>query len=912
MHRSKESLPTRLLRLLARSIYSHPRFFFYPQALLVLACLSYTIARLEFSTSRNDLVGSEKRYHQNFLNYKKEFQVRDDLVAVIESENTEKNRQFAERLGAKLEAESNMFQDVFFKGDLAMMGPKALLFLPETTLDQLLETLKQYRPFIQDFGQATNIGSLFRKINEQFRTAERNGASENESLLKALPAITRIVRQATDSLKRPGTPPSPGITALFGDNGQASQEQYITFANGRINLVSAIVPEDIPSGHAISRLRELVRETQIEVPGVNVGITGETVLEYDEMQQARKDSTMASIAALVLVGIIFVSAYREIGRPLKATACLLVGLIYTLGYTTLTVGHLNILTVTFLPILIGLAIDFGVHLITRYEEELRNGEPEQIALEKALVNTGSGIFTGCFTTSGAFFAMALTDFKGIQEMGIITGGGMLICLVPMLTLLPVLLRSEKAHSPAHRLSIPNRRANIERLWMERPAIIVTAGIVLCGLAVTQFPKVYFDYNLLNMQSKGLSAVVFEKKLIENATKSVLFAAVIADSAKEAADLEFDISNLSSAASIDSMSRFLTEDQTGKFPKVGQIKEAIQSLEFSELDSRPVDLSELSQTLYYTQGWLGFASRQIPDDKKASVAVALDTLREAITELRAGIVNDDSRQVASKMKAFQDALFSDIRNTFGSLMRQENRDPLRIKDLPEPLKHRFIGINGKHLLQVYPKGNVWERDEQELFVSQLRTIDPNVTGTPVQLLEYTTLLKASYVEAAWYSLAAIVILVFMHFGTVSSVFLGLLPVAVGTIWMIGVMGALQIPFNPANIMTLPLVIGIGVTNGIHILSRVVEEGTGRILGKSTGKAVVISGLTTIAGFASLIPAKHQGISSLGIVMSVGVGACMVAALTILPALISLNTSFVTGQKKPSGDNARSTLGREEPR
>src|SRR5436305_14922148 len=189
----------------------------------------------------------------------------------------------------------------------------------------------------------------------------------------------------------------------------------------------------------VNRMHELIAETQFEVPGVNVGLTGEPVLEVDEMNQSEKDTARATIVSLIAVALIFIYGYNETGRPIKATLCLLVGLGYTMGFTTLTVGHLNILTITFVPILIGLAIDFGVHLITRYEEELRRGRSEKYALEKAIVYTGMGIFTGAFTTAGAFFAMAATDFKGIREMGIICGGGMLVCLVPLMTMLPVLL-----------------------------------------------------------------------------------------------------------------------------------------------------------------------------------------------------------------------------------------------------------------------------------------------------------------------------------------------------------------------------------------------------------------------------------------------------------------------------------------
>jgi hypothetical protein len=132
-------------------------------------------------------------------------------------------------------------------------------------------------------------------------------------------------------------------------------------------------------------LRQLVAATDQEVPGVNVGLTGEPVLEYDEMVQSQKDSTVATVISLVVCAAIFIVSYRATGRPLKATGALVIGLGYTMGFTTLVVGHLNILTVTFLPILIGLAIDFGVHLITRYEEELRNGETQFVALQRAMV-----------------------------------------------------------------------------------------------------------------------------------------------------------------------------------------------------------------------------------------------------------------------------------------------------------------------------------------------------------------------------------------------------------------------------------------------------------------------------------------------------------------------------------------------
>lgn len=886
---TSEGWAAQALGALAAAICRHPRRFVVPQLVLVGLCVWYTIANLQFDTSRNNLVGANKRYHQNFLNYRREFPKQDDLVVVVESDDPERNRQFVERLGAKLEAETNLFENVFYKGDLKLLGNKALLLVPEPDLEELHRTLREYRPFIEQFTRATNLVSLFDLVNRQFRTAKREANAETDALVNALPALERIITQATECLDRPGVPPSPGITALFNAGEQAESQSYITFGQGRIYLVTAYARSERLNAAAVQRLRQLIEVTRAEVPGLNVGLTGEPVLELDEMAQSQRDTTLASVVALGLVALIFVYGYQETGRPLKAVLCLVVGLIYTLGFATATVGHLNILTITFVPILIGLAIDFGVHLITRYEEELRHGRDQQEALKRALVFTGQGIFTGAFTTAGGFLAMGITRFKGIQEMGVICGGGMLICLIPMLTILPAwLLRGRQNVLDRAAAAAPDRRARLEALWLRRPVWTVAVALALCLAALTQVRRVWFDYNLLNMQSAGLPAVLFEKKLIGSTDKSVLFGAVVAPTLEQAAAWQPRLEALPTVASVESLSRFLTEDQTRKLEWVRQIKAEVQSLHFPPPDTAPVAVPEFSRTLWSLYGYLGLALDEVKD-QDAELRARLLSLRQAIGELRKAMLNgrpDRGETAATKLAAFQRALFDDLRDTFRALQAQDDRAPLRLEDLPPALRDRFVGVSGKHLLQVYPRHDVWQRRHQKEFIDQLRTVDPNVTGTPVQLYEYTTLLKQSYEEAAWYSLAAIAVLVLLHFRSLTAVPLALLPVGLGTLWLVGLMGWRGVPFNPANIMTLPLVIGIGVTNGIHILNRFAEEGTPGMLSKSTGKAVLVSGLTTIAGFGSLMLADHQGIASLGFVMSVGVSTCMVAGLTCLPALLSL--------------------------
>jgi uncharacterized protein len=927
-----DTLLAHALAWLARMVFRHKKFIIYSQAALFVVSVLITYKYLKFDTNRDNLVGQNEKYQHAFLAYKTEFPSQDDLAVVVESENIEKNRQFVERLGAKVLAEPAYFTNIIFNNDMKMLGRKALLFPSESELKELRDQLKNYVPFIEKFGQTTNLISFFDLINHEFRTSPQETNAQTESLVNALPALERILAQADASLHRPGTPPSPGVTALFDPTGSAVTNIYVTYDKARLFVLSAQptttnVPgadaiklgkaQDDHNGDCVEKLRQLVAETQIEVPGVNAGVTGMPVLDYDEMVQSQKDTTVASIVSLVICALIFIYGYNETGRPIKATICLVVGLGYTLAFATLAIGHVNILTVTFVPMLVGLAIDFGVHLITRYEEELRHGKSEEQALTTAMVFTGQGIFTGAFTTAGAFLAMWFTRFKGIQEMGLICGGGLAVCFIPMMTLLPVLLLRGRQNVIDHEVGEPKHRAaNLENLWLKRPGIVLAITIALCVLAATQIRKVWFDYNILSLQSTSLASVQTEDKLIHSAGQSLLYGAVIADTPQQAVRLEEQLTNLSTVASVQSMANYLVDNPTNKLRLIAEVKRDLAPLNFKKPDARPVDIQGLSRTLFSFSGYCVLAMKAIGTNEPA-LSKQFSSLYDTVEKLRRDMGEGTDRQVAEnaeQLAAFQQALFNDLRETFDSLKNQDDSSGLRVQDLPPSLRNMFIGVTGKYLVQVYAKKDVWKRENQKEFIDQVRTVYPDLTGMPVQLYEYTELLKDSYVQAAKFSLAAIVVLILFHFRTVSSVILSLLPVAIGSIWLGGVMGLFHLPLNPANIMILPLVIGIGVTNGIHILNRFAEEQTPGILSRSTGKAVFVSGLTAIAGFGSLVLAKDRGIHSLGLVMALGVTACMVAALMFLPTLLNLMTKKKSPptNKRPSIDNALSTLGQEEPR
>ena len=907
----KEHRASRLLHALAKAAIEHWRWFCLAQLLLLLICLAYTVVRLQFSTDKNDLISARESYRREFLEFKKEFKIQDNLFVLVGSESREKNLEFVERLAARLLGDPQ-FAAVYYRAGLRLMGPKAFLFLPEQMLAELQQNLRTNQPLFRTYSQATNIETLFTLVNRQFRLAEAKPAGEPNRLPRALQTLQWIVDKASDSIESREIPLVPNITTVFGRSAnEARKELYLTFDRGRIFVLVTQAKEPRQEQATITRLRKCIARTQAEVPGVNVEVTGEAVLRHDEMRQARHDTEVAALIALALTASIFIGSCRGILRPFMATVCLLTGIGYTLGFATLAVGRLNILSITLVPILIGLAIDYGVHLIFRYEEDQRRGHSPRLAIGKTFGFTAIGVVTNALTIAGAFYCMLLTDFKGMQEMGLLAGTGVMVCLIPMLALLPVLLVAGKLppseqpsgrgkhrrdplhislralHGPEQAPQVEHRRRGwIRQLYLKRPWWVLAGGTLFTLFTVFQAPKVQFDYNLLNLQSRGLPAVRIQKQLIREGAQSLLYCAVIADSLSQAEEWERRINQLPSVARVLSLVKYLTEDQERKLGLIREIKQELGAIRLPPLDTQPVNADSLNQTLFSLSGYLGLAAESAPASESApSSAEMLRSLRASVNRMRR-LIAADPPSASAKLTTFQQALFTNLHETIRLIEQQDDRQRLQPEDVPVFLRDFFISGSGKFLLQVYPKEDVWQREQQARFIQELRTVDPKVTGSPVQFYEFTSRLRKNVQRASVYAAGVVAILVFVHFRRVSSVLLALLPVALGYCWMLGLMGWLGIPFNPVNIVSSILVIGIGVTNGIHILNRFAEEPYPNILGRSTGKAVLVSALNTIAGFGSLMVAKHQGIASLGLVMAIGTGACVVAALAFLPAILTL--------------------------
>jgi hopanoid biosynthesis associated RND transporter like protein HpnN len=811
---------------------------------------------LEFHTSRNDLIGRDSEYWRLYSAYAREFGGEDNYLVVVEGDRPERNRAAVDTVAQALVRDGFDAADVFHRANYTPLQPWFLYYLPTNDLVALRDSLGEFRQLVTALQHDPRLTTFVEAMGQMLQQMETASPADRQRMAAFLPTVTAVVSQ----IGLPGPYVSPWAGVFLGEE-RASEaaramrwDGYHVFRDGRtyLLLVHPGAPETIP------RLRRALDRVRPQFPDVRLSLTGEAVLDNDEMVASERDTVKSSVLTLVLVGIVIVAGFRDWLRMLLSIACLVQVIIITLGYATLAVGHLNIITITFTVMILGLGEDLGVQFISRFEEELGKGADRFGAVRAALRSTGPSIITAGVTNAAAFFAMGLSGFRGVIELGVIAGGGMLLATVGMTVLLPgwllcVRRRTEPVHMPAKA-----HVTAIERALLARPhlTLAVCAAVTVAAGALTC--HVRFDSNVLNLQSAGLESVATELRLLQADRESTIYAAVVAGDLDEARRLHEALSRLPSVSAVHSLAELMPIDQPAKAPLVRAVREQVGAVKFAA-----------------------------PTEDIAALRNALGVLRAraAGTPLAAAAQAARERLATTSADGYGCRFFADLEAQLALLAGQADR-PMQLADVPPELRRVLVGRTGRLLLRVYPKENIWEREPLERFVAEVRRVAPQATGTPVGLYEFIGILQRGYIKAALWALAVIAVMVFVDLRGWLATVLTLVPLLFGIVWMTGAMALLGLPFNPANILALPLMVGIGVAYGVYFVQRYREDGEATFYGKSTGRAVMLSALTALIAFASLMIGNHRGIVSLGVVMSLGVLLCLLASLTLLPALLEV--------------------------
>lgn len=900
----------RLLGLAADFDYRFSGIIVAVSLILCILCLLYTAGYLKFDPDQANLIKRSAGLQAEQDRYTKAFPRAEDIVVLVEDGTIAQRRAFVDELAVKLRSEPDTFAAVFEKVDVSPLRSYAMHYMGAKDLKEVSAMLERGLPVFRQVASSKGIGSLLTV------SAENGGTLKDAE--QFLPVINRFVKLFEDSMKSRGRlkGASPWLEAFFGyadteddalverASGVLSEKPlviYNTVAKGRFYLLlcrpvyRSGEGMDVSSERAVKRIREILASMQRVHNKVLVGLTGEVVLNVDEASSSASDSVKSAVISLILIAVVFVWAFRECWKPLMAVLSLIVGVSWAMGFTTLAIGHLNLLTVTCATILMGLGIDFGIHFLYRYDEESAKERDSRKAMRTALQGAGYENFTGAFSTALAFYALAFTDFTGIAELGIIAGSGILLCCIAMTLMLPSLIfmrersKTVKRNNSVARFAV---LAEFEKMLLGNAESVLAVCAVLTAAALWYGSKVSYDYNLLNLQAKGLQSVQTELHLMKSSDFSLLCGISLAKDAETACALADKFSKLPTVANVETAAAMIPSDYESKkvyLEKITRIAAAMPLPEVPSHDSeksRIEEFKKMGAELENGTEQIDALFDRLLQSPDKTVRSDAKKLRRSIDSLFKTMSGMGPGAIEEGLDGFEHFFFSSMRELIVFLRAQRSAPPFTINDLPASLREREIGTGGEIQVRVFPKENVWERPAQERFVHDLQKVDPNVIGMPVMSYYDCQELRVSNEKAGVWALAAVWTLLFIHFRGGSAALLALLPKVVGIIWMVGIMGFLGADFNSANCLALPLILGIGLVFGVHIIHRVSEEDSAGIFSHSTGPSITLSAVTTIIGFATMIAADHQGVASLGLVMTAGVAANLFSSSVMLPALISV--------------------------
>lgn len=587
-----------------------------------------------------------------------------------------------------------------------------------------------------------------------------------------------------------------------------------------------------------------------------IGLHAETLYDTTLL---RKDVVSTALASGILVMILFSLAFRRWSAFLFVGIPLIIGITWTLGLVTVFIGHLTIVTCSFAAIVLGLGIDFGIHLYNRFLEDRLEGNPSRESVQVALVEVGPGVFTGAVTTALAFFALLLTDFPGFRELGVIGGTGVLCCLASMYFVMPSLLmvlHHRQPRSKYTRLTSFGLESLADAV-SRRPRSTILAILLLTAWLGFLSLHVEFDDNLFHLRDPSSSQIALRNR-VDNRFELPGQPLLITVSAGPDLQAALEVN--------DFLSRRLVE--LGDFFRVASI-DSLRTLLPSVVSQNQTraELGRMDLTTIETQFQVAVAR----------VGLSPSSIRPAMERLR---------------------------NWWNSV---NEAPPLRLS-LASRRSLRFLVskyvISADHgfrvMMSVFPQGPRWQDSQKAILFDRLgedlrehmslpanATPPLEFTGVTALMAELRQLIKRDLAMTVFFVTIGVFAVLWFHFRSLRRALLVTVPALTAVLWTLGLMALTGNPLNFINVLALPIIIGLGIDNSLHIIERYQRAPQGGIEFAlvRTGRAVVVTSLSTILGFGALSLASFRGIQQLGVLAIVGVGLSLITAITLVPALIA---------------------------
>ena len=805
---------------------------------MVLAVLSLIFAgsRLRFSNDRTRMLDPGHPAQQRFEEYRSAFGASPEVVLLVSCSDEELRRACADALLRQLSGEKRLHE---------LSGVLEMPLLPQQGLY---------------YASADNLNQLEQRLHlqEQFQS-------------DGLPRLPDVNRELLHSLRSRGHEP---YDSPFGPSPpKLEARRYLPLAPDTWVVAARVQPGSESDDDLFDRLRSKVNETMRDHAGVEVVLGGDFVAFCDDARAARRTALQVSLLSLLLVHSFFRWSF---GRPKPARLALLtvlIALCWSCAWVALMTPTLNLITLNFTATLIGLGMDFNVQMLYRFfEERDRHGDAE-MAVRQTLSSVGKENLVGALATSAAFFSLMATPFLGVAQLGLISGVGVLLCWLASVTVLPALLlvTGAKEKSPP-----PGPWQGWEQRWRARPRLVLLLAALITMVATLYLHRPTFDYNLLHMMPEDALAIQNDREFHQRCGMCSLYACSLAGDETEMRRRTEEFRKLPGVARVESPADWIPADP-------GQRRQRIHDMLARPMPDLPrwiTDLPDSGQRLS-TEQLLELKKRFQGGDAQIS---------ELLAQLGPGPIQDGLSHFFGEFKR-------DLTSRREWLSAQREEPMPQWEQLPPDLLNRYRQ-GSLWLIKIYPREDVWEKAPLERFLEQISRVDPKVTGLPLLTHTYLQQIKDSYWVAGRNALLAISVILLLSFRRLDEAVWALAPKLLGVVWMLGAMGLLGVNFNPANATALPLTLGIGLVFGVHVVHRLRGNPAHPVFVGSTGNAVLVSGVSTVLGYISLVSSPYRGIASLGLIMGLGVISSLVTSLVVLPVARQL-VNFVTPGAKRAG-------------
>ena len=834
--------------------------------LLTIATTVYVVRVLDINTDANDMLSADLPFRQNSIAVDKAFpQLSDNMAVVLDGRNPDKLEDAAAAILSEFRKHEDILGVPFDAESEPLFRKNGLLYKSTDELSALLDELVAAQPFLGKLWADPTMVGLFSAI--ELIATESDGTEPGT--VAASPLLNEIAK--TIDAETDGRPSPMSWRRLFQNAKDTDKPDYrVILLHPHLNYESLG-----PGGQAMDLVHDIAKQLDLENKfGVRVRLTGSVALENDELDTLRQNASLSSLLSFVFVGLLLAWGMRS-GMLVTATMItLFVGLVLTAGWATLAVGELNLISVAFAVLFIGLNDDFGVHYCLHYREEVISGIDRMQALSKTAADAGGALALSAATAAIGFLAFVPTDYRGLAELGIIAAGGMAIALFTNLTLLPALLAiwPGKAKMAAPKASSGNT-------WDLRK--IAKPGTILVGIATLAslfvIPSVRFDFDPMNLRNPNSESISTLNDMMKNGDRGPYTIDILAKDLAAADSIAEKLRKLPTVDSAVTLTNYIPTDQDEK-------KSAVESAAFTLLPALSVPparaVASDEDRLAAFSALRRALTRHLDAHPDSAFAPAARNLLDALTKFAT-----QTRLDAPKLASLDRALTATLPPRLQELKDALEPTTVTLDAIPAELRERQIASDGRAMIEVIPRDDIRDRENLKAFVQDVRTVEPAATGSPVVILEAGAAVVRAFIQAGLWSILAITLLTFALLRSGREIFFIYVPLLLAAILTVAFSVVFNMPFNFANVIVLPLLFGLGIASGIHLVLS--ERRAASALGvneTATPRAIFFSAVTTIASFGTVALSDHPGTASMGVLLTVAILLTLICSLTVLPALL----------------------------